>query len=278
MFQKVEKIIESPAGKPILLDYRYPQKEKIRFVVIFAHGFKGFKDWGQFNLVADEIAKAGALFIKFNFSHNGTNPENPVDFVDLPSFSENTFKKELMDYDSVINFSQNLMIELGLSDLPINLMGHSRGGYTTFLQAVDDDRIEKAIAWAPVANVKEWFESNPGFEEWRKNGISHIMNGRTNQNMPLLFQLAKEVIEEADFYDLKKKLFQSDLKICCIHGTADESVPHTDSESLYNWSSNADLLILEESNHTFGMVHPGQGELPNDAKIAIELTVDFLLK
>ncbi len=277
MLQKIEKTIKSPSNRDFSLDYRHPEIEKIKGVVVFAHGFKGFKDWGQFNLVAEEIAKQGFLFLKFNFSHNGTNPENPIDFVDLEAFSENTFKKELIDYDRVLQFTESLMEELGISDLPISLMGHSRGGYTTVLKAVTDQRIHKAIAWAPVADVKARFEADPTFDEWKAKGISYILNGRTNQNMPLLFDLAAEVIEDPSFFDLKTKLEHAELKLCCIHGSSDESVSFSDSESLYNWSFNTDLFLIEGANHTFGMVHPGTDELPVDAKIAIEKTLDFLL-
>mgnify|MGYP000281496903 CR=1 FL=1 len=277
MLQKIEKTIKSPTGRDFSLDYRYPDLKKIKAVVLFAHGFKGFKDWGGFNAVAEEIASAGSLFIKFNFSHNGTDPENPVDFVDLKAFSENTFRKELMDYEEVLSFTEELMKEMGISTLPIYLMGHSRGGYTTILKALMDDRITKAVAWAPVADVKARFESNPQFQEWKKNGISHILNGRTNQNMPLLFDLAEEVMTEPSFFDLKGRLEHTDLKLCCIHGTSDTSVPHTDSEKLYDWSFNTELLIVEGADHTFGMVHPGTNELPVDSMVAIEKTIHFFL-
>ena len=38
-------------------------------VILFNHGFKGFKDWGPFNLMASKFAEAGFVFIKMNFSY-----------------------------------------------------------------------------------------------------------------------------------------------------------------------------------------------------------------
>ena len=76
-------------------------------MVIFVHGFKGFKDWGTHNLLANYFAANGFRFLKFNFSHNGTTADCPVDFADLIAFSENTFSIELQDLNNVIDFACN---------------------------------------------------------------------------------------------------------------------------------------------------------------------------
>ena len=55
-------------------------------LIIFCHGYKGFKDWGAWNLMAEAFAKIGFCFIKFNFSHNGGTIEQPIDFPDLEAF------------------------------------------------------------------------------------------------------------------------------------------------------------------------------------------------
>ena len=49
-------IIES-ADKPILIDTTYQENSKPKKVVVFSHGFKGFKDWGPFNKIADTFAE-----------------------------------------------------------------------------------------------------------------------------------------------------------------------------------------------------------------------------
>ena len=88
--------IELPGqeGKPILLDQTISGNGGSKGVVVFCHGFKGFKDWGHFNKVSEMFANAGFVFVKFNFSHNGTSPESPSDFVDLEAFGNNNFSIE----------------------------------------------------------------------------------------------------------------------------------------------------------------------------------------
>ena len=50
--------------------------------VLVAHGFKGFKDWGMFPWLAEQIAEAGLRAIRFDFSHNGVE-ETDFDRLDL---------------------------------------------------------------------------------------------------------------------------------------------------------------------------------------------------
>src|SRR6478735_4925780 len=87
--------ITGSADKTILLDVFYKKNAQAKPIVIFSHGFKGFKDWGHFNFIGERFAEEGAVFVKFNFSHNGTTVEDPLNFGDLEAFGNNNFSKEL---------------------------------------------------------------------------------------------------------------------------------------------------------------------------------------
>ena len=76
-------ILEGKHSKPILTDVFFKEDKTKKPIVIFCHGYKGFKDWGAWNLMAETFVKAGFFFIKFNFSHNGGTIEQPIDFPDL---------------------------------------------------------------------------------------------------------------------------------------------------------------------------------------------------
>ena len=56
-------------------------------IVLFAHGYKGFKDFGAWSIIADQMAQNGIVFIRFNFSHNGVKPQSPTEFTDLEAFA-----------------------------------------------------------------------------------------------------------------------------------------------------------------------------------------------
>jgi uncharacterized protein len=97
-------LIAGSGGRQMALDLCYENTDSPKPVVIYAHGFNGFKDWGNFDLIAARFAAAGFVFIKFNFSHNGTTPAQPSDFTDLEAFGQNNYTIELHDLNAVVDW------------------------------------------------------------------------------------------------------------------------------------------------------------------------------
>ncbi len=48
-------------------DYTPSELSQSSGLVVFAHGYKGFKDWGAWHLVAQAFAEAGFDFLKLYF-------------------------------------------------------------------------------------------------------------------------------------------------------------------------------------------------------------------
>ena len=68
-------VLNQNDSKPIILDYYYSELSNKMPLIIFCHGYKGFKDWGAWDLVAEEFANNNFFFVKFNF---GKNPKKLV--------------------------------------------------------------------------------------------------------------------------------------------------------------------------------------------------------
>ena len=145
-------------GKPIVYDICRLKNNKALPVLIIAHGFKGYKDWGHFNLISESFAKEGFAVIKFNFSHNGGTLEQPIDFPDLEAFANNNFTIELDDLGCVIDwlFYTELFNDQKLNKEDLSLLGHSRGGAITILKANEDERVKKIVSWAAVSSMERW--------------------------------------------------------------------------------------------------------------------------
>ena len=86
---KKNNVIHRNLNKPIVWDWFCKTTCTPKPLVIFSHGYKGFKDWGCWNLVAEAFKNSGFAFVKFNFSHNGGTIKQPLDFPDLDAFDEN---------------------------------------------------------------------------------------------------------------------------------------------------------------------------------------------
>lgn len=263
--------------RKFLIDISYVPSEKRKPIVLFVHGFKGFKDWGAFNLMADYFAKAEFVFVKMNFSHNGTTIEQPLDFVDLEAFGNNNFSIEQDDLRVVLNrlFKNDVIdsAEVNLDEL--YLIGHSRGGAAAILKASQDDRIKKI---ATLAAINDFSSSYP--EEvmslWRENGVYYVYNGRTKQQMPLYYQIVEDFNKNEKLLNIKNAVKEMNKPFLALHGTADETLPIVLVHQIKQWNEDVRIVELNGMNHTFGSVHPYcDVELPKDLKIAVDQIIQF---
>ncbi len=270
--------IQGRHGKPILADVYYQQNNRPKNIVIFCHGYKGYKDWGAWNLVAESMANEGLFFIKMNFSHNGGTIEQPIDFPDLEAFGHNNFMKELDDLDAVISWIANSKtFQQEINKENISLIGHSRGGGIVVLKAASDSRISKVISWAGVSDFGSRFPKGEQLEQWKKNGVAFITNARTNQQMPHYFQFYTNFKEFESQLTIKTAVEKLTIPYHIIHGAQDETVLIAEANHLNSWSEKASLSILPEANHTFGSSHPWKdATLPKDLSSAVKLTLDYL--
>jgi predicted dienelactone hydrolase len=174
--------INGKHNKPILTDLFFKESNQLKPILIFCHGYKGFKDWGAWNLMAENFANAGFFFVKFNFSHNGGTAEQPIDFPDLEAFGNNNYSKELDDLGNVIDWvSENSDIKNEIDLNEIYLIGHSRGAGIVLLKSDEDSRAKKVISLAGVSDYKSRFPKNQKLQEWEEKKVYFVKNGRTHQ-------------------------------------------------------------------------------------------------
>lgn len=259
-------------------DACYVEDRKIKPVIIFNHGFKGFKDWGPFNIVAEKFARAGFVFVKMNFSHNGVTIARPNEFADLEAFAQNNFCIELDDTGVLIDylFSENAVLPLQEIDLNrLYILGHSRGGASAILKANEDTRIRGVVTWAAINNLEAW-HSKGELEYWQKNGRIYIHNSRTNQQMPMDYQLVENFISNRQRLQVPDAIKMMSVPMLAIHGSDDTTVLVTAVKEIKSWNPKVEIQIIEGANHTFGGGHPFPGtDLPGELNKVVELTIDF---
>lgn len=261
-------------GRNMLADLTYDDARRNAPLIIFVHGFKGFKDWGSHHVVARYFAEYGYRFLKFNFSHNGTTPENPVDFADLIAFSENTFSIELEDLQYVIDWvSSGSVIPAAHS---IILIGHSMGGGISIIKAAEDKRVSHLITMASVATFRNLWPAQIE-QQWKLSGVMHFPNHRTGQQMPVKSTLLEDLERNPGRLNILARAADVKQPWLLVHGTADSVVPLSHAHDLKAMQPNAQLVILPNADHVFGAGHPYlQPELPADLHQLCKKAVEFL--
>jgi uncharacterized protein len=269
--------IHSAEALPILLDVFYKTTRKPKPVVVFCHGFKTFKDSGAMDLIAKEFANNDFVFLKFNFSHNGTTVENPELITDIENFGNSNIQNELDDMDSILGWIDHNM-ELPLEEVNrenIYMIGHSRGGSTAILKAATDDRIKKLVTWAAFSDFGEIWEKYD-VKKWGETGVSWSEDKYSGTMLPLYYQHYQNYIDNRDKFNIKMAVESLKIPILVLHGMEDDKVSYEDAIKLKGWNNKIEMSLLPSTNHNFGGYHPyKKTTLPFDTKIAVKDCVDF---
>ena len=272
---KKEFVIESSGSRPIVGDLTYINSNQEKDLIIFCHGYKGFKDWGCWNLMANKFVSSGFHFLKFNFSHNGGTITNPIDFPDLKAFSENNYSIEVNDVSRVIEFIKSDKFSLNYKQT--HIIGHSRGGGIACLAASKFKEIKNLITLASVSNFGERFPNHNEIEKWKKNGVRYVENMRTKQMLPHLYQFYQNYLENQKELNIETAIKKFDGRFLICHGTMDMAVNFKNSLNLLKWAKNGRLFDLR-TNHTFGTKHPYESkDIPIPLNEVIDETIRFLL-
>ena len=219
-------------------------------LIIFSHGYMGYKDWGAWNLMEDFFVQNGFGFLKYNVSHNGGTTENGIDFPDLDAFSKNCYSNERLDMEAIIT-----LVKKKVEDLEqIFLLGHSRGGGTVLLQS-QNSAIAKIASLAPISDIGKRFPAGEQLEEWKSKGVRYTTNGRTKQQMPHEYSQYEDFIENKDRLNIEFYSRNSKVPICVIHGEDDPAVKIEEGEEIAKWAK-IDLIRIPSEQHTFGAKQP----------------------
>lgn len=266
--------IQNPETKTFLADAYYPENSEKLPLVIFVHGYKGYKDWGAWDLMAKKIAEAGFYFVKFNFSHNGTTVENPSSFDDLEAFGNNNFTKELSDYNALISyFVSNPEVDAE----KVAIIGHSRGGGISTIQAYEDERVKALVNLAGVSHFGYRFPSGERLEDWEREGVMYSENARTKQQMPHYYQFFEDYKNNEERFNIQYAAQHLEKPFLIVQGTNDDAVKAKEAHLLNEWSKTSELEVLENANHVFGAKEPWvSDEMPKDLALATDKMIYFL--
>lgn len=271
MIKKEHFTLSASAGKMILGDWTYDDKNTNPDTIIFVHGFKGFKDWGAHNLTASFFAANGYRYLKFNLSHSGVTSKNQNDVTDMEAFAANTISMELSDLNTVVDY-----VDMTFPNTHIYLIGHSRGGGLAIIQAAKDTRIHKLITWSAISDFSSLWKKEQE-KEWIETGRIFVENARTKEKMPLNSALLTDFTKHKAHFNILNSAKRIQIPWLILHGDNDVNVKFSVAQELAQNQLNAQIQKIEGANHVYGASHPyTSDQLPPHLYQVVEKTLLFL--
>lgn len=257
-------------GDAVLRCTRFPSREaQADCLIVIAHGYKGFKDWGMFPYMAESLSERHEV-VTFNFSHGGIG-DDPQNFTELEKFARNTYSRELNDLEILISY---LRQHPKLGSLPLFLLGHSRGAGDSLVFALDHpDEITGVISWNGVTDLDLFTEDQK--KDMREKGRAYVLNGRTGQQMPLDAVILEDLELRKERYDIIGRMAGARFPVALIQGGKDGARLREGSERLVAVRPDIPWVQIPGGDHTFGTVHPFTGPTPQ-LEQAIAATEAFI--
>lgn len=245
-------------------------------VLLFCHGFKGFKDWGSFPYVAEQLAKRGIAVIRFNFSCNGVGA-SLTEFDELDKFAINTYARELADLHALVGWlNDGQLPHAHLLDRDrLFLLGHSKGGGDAILFGANHAQVCGIITWNGIAHVNLFDEELR--RQIAENGVGYVWNNRTQQQMPISRVVIDDVDQHAEEYDLLAKVSAMRQPLLLVQGDEDAQRLVEGAKKLHAAARSSRLHWVKGAGHTFNTVHPFAGTTPQ-LEEAIDVTARFVLE
>lgn len=239
-------------GDVIRGDVRSSQDREGQPVLVIAHGFKVFKDWGPYPSIGEQFAKAGFVSVVFNFSHNGVGRDLHR-ISDFERFAKNTITQEVGDLGRVIDAVVEGRMPLGPADKrSVAVVGHSRGAGVAIVRAWKDRRIRAVAAWSAVSTFDRWTERQK--QEWRERGYLSLVGPKLKPTFRMGVEFLDDLDRNRQRLDIEKAVSELHVPLLLVYGKQDLVTPVAEAEKLYAKSdrTKTELVIVENTGHMLG--------------------------
>lgn len=268
----------------VLLGNTHPARggaaDSPRGVIIIAHGFKGYKDYGMFPRLAEEFAAHGWFAHRFNFSHSGMT-NNIATFKRPDLFEQDTWNKGVADVHTVIDAVKRG--ELRGQGLPIVVLGHSRGGATALLTAGraarDGDPLPLSGLISLAAPSQPSFLSKEYEVKLLEDGFIISPSSRTGQDLRIGKQWLQEQLDDPEGHDICNLAKHITTPTLIVHGSDDPTVPVACARQITQAiGDTAQLVVIDGAKHVFNTPNPFpvDGEMSDQLAQVVKESKQFL--
>lgn len=234
-------------------------------LVVLHHGHGGGRNEnGGLARVADALAQAGIISIRFDFAGAGDSQE---------PFTELSYTTMLADSDAALDYA---LANLPVDEDRIGAFGYSEGSAVVAMQAGDPETPYQAVAlMGPVAEPTQVFESFFGgqesfdayYAEAQENGFAEVTTpfGQVQSTSLLWF-------DETLAADPTGDIASFTGPVLIIWGEADTIIPYSEVEAyLAATGDSAELVTIPDADHGYGFY----SEQPEVDALLHQSLVDF---
>lgn len=204
-----------------------------RYGVVLGHCFTCSRHTRILQRIAKDLASAGFMAIRFDFSGNGQSEGE---------FARSTFSKQI----SEIETAADLLAEKGVEWF--GLVGHSMGATIAVLTGAQREDVTGVctIAGRSESPGALKFLSEKQREELDRTGkVSFESRGRS-------LALTETFFSDANQYSLAQTIRQYPKPLLVVHGEADEIIPVSEAHHAQELNPDGvELLIIPEADHMF---------------------------
>jgi len=200
--------------------------------VVFGHCFTCSRHTRIIRQACNELAEAGILALRFDFSGNGQSEGE---------FSASNYSKQIADMQA----AADVIAEKGARR--IGLAGHSMGAVIAVLSASRVRTVKAVCALAgrlSGLNAKHFFTRKQLKELEDTGRVSFNSRGRS-------LQLSSQFFADAKQYDLQETVKSLKIPLMVIHGDADEIIPVQDAYLAKTLNPDTKLVVIPGADHMF---------------------------
>ncbi|MCK4871716.1 MAG: hypothetical protein KAS72_03220 [Phycisphaerales bacterium] len=266
--QLIRGSIDRPKGEP-------------RCVVLFSHGFKGYKDYGFIPVLGRSLAKIGCIVHRFNFSHSGMG-EGVETFEHPDLFQQDTWNKQVFDITQVARSLRAGALPETDADLPIVFLGHSRGGATCLLTAGrmfrDDDGPLPAGVITMSAPSETCSLATGDLRVLLADGRLKSPSARTGQDLYIGADWYGEQQHNPADHDLLSLCGHITCPVLAVHGRSDPTVPAGAADEIAVSCPDGVAALVEGGDHVYNTANPApsRGSHSDQLQMAIDLVIDHI--
>jgi len=253
----IEFRLDDGRGLPIVGDVRLPDGSALAPVVVLAHGWLGWKDWGFLPILAEKLAAEGLVAVSFNFSCSGV-PAGRDEIVEEDLFASNTFTREVEDLERMVTavFERMIAGRERFDIRQIATLGYDAGGAVALIEAAGDSRVKAIVSIAAPARLESLLPEE-AFAAWLTRGEYEFKDKRTNRKLRLPWGFFRDLRARRAQLDSVAAAQALRAPYLVLHGDEDRVVPLADGRAIFFANSEyADLQVLKGADHTLGANHP----------------------